>query len=236
MNRIPARIRSLAIAATSAVIALGSASALAQQPVPDAVRTSIEHFVQTQAAGMPGQVSVRIQPTASGSLPPCDTLEPFLPAGTTLSGRVSIGLRCRSEAPWTRYVSAYIAVEGRYYVAARAIEPGESLGLADITERTGDLAGLPRSVVTSTAVLNGVVAANRIAAGAPLRKELLRGTVVIQQGQTVQVVAQGVGFTVSTEAKAMTRAEVGASVQAKTRDGRLVTGIADPEGQVRLAQ
>jgi flagella basal body P-ring formation protein FlgA len=91
-------------------------------------------------------------------------------------------------------------------------------------------------VVTDPSALHGVVSAHRIAAGAPLRKELLRGTVVIQQGQTVKVVAQGAGFSVSTEGRAMTRAEVGATVQAKTRDGRLVSGIADQEGQIRLAQ
>jgi len=84
--------------------------------------------------------------------------------------------------------------------------------------------------------LQGVVATNRIPAGAPLRKESVRGVVVIQQGQTVQLVAQGSGFTISTEGKAMTRAEVGATVQAKTRDGRLLTGVASEDGQIRLAQ
>jgi hypothetical protein len=60
---------------------------------------------------------------------------------------------------------------------------------------------------------------NRIAPGAPLRKELVRGVTVIQQGQAVKVVAQGQGFVVSTEAKALSGATVGAVVQAKTRTG-----------------
>ena len=127
-------------------------------------------------------------------------------------------------------------MEGRYYVAARAIEPGVTLGAGDFIERTGDLTELPRNAVTDATALRGVTSAQRIAAGAPLRKEHMRSMIVIQQGQTVQVVAQGAGFTVSTEGKAMTRAEVGAAVQAKTRDGRLVSGIADEEGQIRLAQ
>jgi len=50
------------------------------------------------------------------------------------------------------------------------------------------------------------------------------------------VVAAGPGFTVSTEARALTRAEAGATVQAKTRDGRLVSGVAEEGGQIRLAQ
>jgi flagella basal body P-ring formation protein FlgA len=34
----------------------------------------------------------------------------------------------------------------------------------------------------------------------------------------------------------MTRAEAGATVQAKTRDGRLVSGVADEGGQILLSQ
>ncbi|WP_390350032.1 flagellar basal body P-ring formation chaperone FlgA [Variovorax boronicumulans] len=83
---------------------------------------------------------------------------------------------------------------------------------------------------------SGVVSANRVAPGAPIRKELLRGVAVIQQGQAVKVVAQGPGFVVSTEAKALSGAAVGAVVQARTLDGRVIRGVADEEGQVRLVQ
>ena len=58
--------------------------------------------------------------------------------------------------------------------------------------------------------------------------------IVIQQGQVVQLVAQGQGFTISTEGKAMTQAAVGAVVRAKTQDGRLLTGVADEDGQIEL--
>lgn len=229
------RARLLALSAG----ALTTASALAgPSPAPaaaDPARTAIERLVQLQAKGLPGEISVRLVHN-NANLPACDAPEAFLAPGTELRGRVSIGLRCAAPTQWTRYVQAYVSVQGRYYVAAQAIDAGHALGIGDVEERTGDLAALPRSVVTEPGTLHGVVASNRIAAGAPLRKELLRGTVVIQQGQTVKVVAQGPGFAVSTEARAMTRAEVGATVQAKTRDGRMVSGIADEEGQIRLAQ
>lgn len=231
------QIRRLAIAAAAmAWVAIPGAAIAGQpaEPLPEASRLAIERLVQTQSKGLPGEISLQLQ--GARNLPPCDAPEAFLAPGTELRGRISIGLRCVSPAPWKRFVQAYVGVQGRYYVAAQPIEAGQPLGPADVSERRGDLAALPRSVVTDPSALHGVVSANRIAAGAPLRKELLRGTVVIQQGQTVKVVAQGAGFSVSTEGRAMTRAEVGATVQAKTRDGRLVSGIADQEGQIRLAQ
>ncbi|MBT2326199.1 flagellar basal body P-ring formation protein FlgA [Variovorax paradoxus] len=215
-------------------LAAGAATAA---PLAGDAREVVDKFLQVQAAGLPGKVRISVAAPGSGALPPCDALEAFLPQGALAWGRVSVGLRCRSDArPWTRYVQAHVAVEGRYVVAARAIDAGQALGAGDLAERTGDLSALPRSVVTDATELKGVVAVNRIAAGAPVRRELVRGVVVIQQGQTVQVIAGGPGFTVSTEARAMTRAEVGAMVQAKTRDGRLVSGVADEDGQVRLSQ
>jgi flagella basal body P-ring formation protein FlgA len=210
-------------------------AALAAAPAaaaPADARAVVEQFLQAQTAGLPGKAHIEVSMPAA--LPPCESLQPFLPRGAAPSGRVSVGLRCAGEKPWTRFVQARVAIEGRYVVAARAIEAGQALGAGDLAERTGDLGALPRSVVTDAAELKGVVAVNRIAAGAPVRREGVRGVVVIQQGQTVQVVAQGPGFTVSTEARAMTRAEVGATVQAKTRDGRLVSGVADEGGQIRL--
>ena len=211
----------------------GLAAAPAAAAPADA-RAVVERFLQAQTAGLAGKA--RIEVNMPATLPACESLQAFLPRGAAPTGRVSVGLRCAGDRPWMRYVQARVAIEGRYFVAARAIEAGQALGAGDLAERTGDLGTLPRSVVTDAAELKGVVAANRIAAGAPVRRELLRGVVVIQQGQTVQVVAQGPGFTVSTEARAMTRAEAGATVQAKTRDGRLVSGVADEGGQILLSQ
>jgi flagella basal body P-ring formation protein FlgA len=198
-------------------------------------RAVVQQFLKTQTAGLPGQARIRV--TLPGSaLPACEALEAFLPNGASAWGRVSVGLRCPGERPWTRFVQAHVALEGRYLVAARALDAGRPLGAGDVAARTGDLTALPKSVLVDPAELKGMVTVNRVAAGAPLRREQLRGTVVIQQGQTVQVVAEGQGFTVSTEARALNRAEIGATVQAKTRDGRLVSGVAGEEGQVRLAQ
>lgn len=204
---------------------------------PSTADAVIASYMQTQTAGLPGKVGVRLEGRGTEALPACETTpEAFLPPGATPWGRVSVGVRCQAERPWTRYVQAHVSVEGSYFVAAHIIEAGKPVGAGDVAERTGDLTRLPRSVVTSAAELTGVVAVNRIASGAPLRKEQVRGVTVIQQGQAVKVVAQGQGFVVTTEGRAMTGATVGAVVQAKTRDGRMVSGVADTEGQIQLAQ
>ncbi len=199
-------------------------------------RSVIEDFLLRQAAGLNGKVTVTVDSPASGALPPCDAMQPFLPQGSAAWGRLSVGVRCAGERPWTRFLAAQVSVQGRYFVAARAIAAGRTLTAEDFAERGGDLTRLPRSVITDPAQLAGMVAANAIAAGVPVRKELLRGTVVVQQGQTVRLLAQGVGFVASTEGKAMGNATTGGTVQVKTADGKLLSGVATGDGQVTVAR
>lgn len=234
MNPLPLWNRLLRTALPALLAAVCSLPAWAQSG--DAAGAAIAKYLQVQTAGLPGKVTISLEGRGTEALPPCDAPEAFLPPGAKPWGRVSVGVRCQTERPWTRFVQAHVSVEGSYFVAARAIETGRPLGAGDVTERTGDLTRLPRSVITSAAELVGVVAANRIGPGAPLRRESVRGVTVIQQGQAVKLVAQGAGFVVSTEGKALSGAKVGAVVQAKTLDGRLVSGIANEEGQIQLAQ
>ena len=237
MEKNLSRPHRLKIVLPALAAGLSAAMSVAAAPLAGDARAAVDRLLQAQTAGLPGKVDIRVEAPGSGPLPPCDALEPFLPRGAAAWGRVSIGLRCHSEQkPWTRFVLAHVAVEGRYFVAARNIETGQALAAGDFIARNGDLTALPRSVVTDLAELQGVVAANRIASGAPLRRELMRGVAVIQQGQTIKVVAEGPGYVVSTEARAMSSASAGAAVRARTVDGRMVSGVADEEGQVRLPQ
>ncbi|MFJ2990556.1 flagellar basal body P-ring formation chaperone FlgA [Collimonas sp. NPDC087041] len=198
----------------------------------------IEQFLMNQANGLPGKVSIRVDTPMSGALPACDNLEPFLPNGARLWGRVSVGVRCNGDGSgtpsWTRYVPAYVAVVANYYVASRQINAGETLSAGDFEVRQGDLSTLPRGVITNPQQASGMVSANRIALGAPLRQELLRNVTVIQQGQNVKVLAQGAGFVVSTDGRAMTNAAAGATIQVKTQAGQMVSGIARLDGSVDL--
>lgn len=195
-------------------------------------RAAVERFLRTQAEGQPGRVEITLRGEA---LPPCADPQPFLPAGVRAWGRVSVGVRCAGERPWTRYVAAQVAVIAPYQAAARTIAMGEPLRAGDVVEREGDLAALPAGVLSDPSELAGKVAANRIAAGAPLRRELLRGEITVRQGQDVRVVVRGAGFVAATEGKALADAEVGATVQVKARNGRHLTGIAREDGSVERA-
>lgn len=208
----------------------------AGSPLPPLLRAAVEHHLLAQAAGLPGQVTVQLADPAGGGLPPCADPQPFLPQGVLPWGRISVGVRCAGERPWTRFLFADVQVRGGYLVASRAIGAGELLQPGDVELRTADLTKLPRSVLADPAQVSGRLAINVIAAGAPLRAELLRGALVVHQGDTVRLTAQGLGFVASTEARAVTSAAAGATVQVKTAQGRLLSGTAGPDGTVELSR
>ena len=222
---------SMVLAAMAMLMPARGAAPLAL-PLSGSAVTVIERFLLAQTTGLPGKVSITLDTPRSGALPSCEEPEAFLPPGTRPWGRVSVGVRCNENPPWTRYVAAHIAIVGSYYVAARPIAAGQALTLADVAVREGDLATLPASVVVDPAQLSGVVASNRIASGAPIRRELLRAVVLVQQGQSIRIVTRGAGFVASAEGKAMTDAAAGAVVQVKMQGGQLLSGIVRPDGIV----
>lgn len=201
-------------------------------PLSGSARAAINTFLVRQTAGLPGKVVISIDAPRLDALPPCEALEPFLPSGAQLWGRVSVGVRCHEGRPWTRYVPAHVAVVSTYYVAAHPIEMGQALTAIDAVAREGDLTALPRSVIVDPAQLKGVIASNRIALGAPIRSDLLRAVALVQRGQYVKIISQGAGFVVSAEGKALTDAAVGAIVQVKIPGGSVLSGIVLPSGIV----
>jgi flagellar basal body P-ring formation protein FlgA len=215
----------VASAAAAAGDGAGQASSLA----------AVERYLAAQAAGAPGVVRVHVEP-ATNPLPPCSQLEPFLPTGVAAWGRLSVGVRCAGEHPWTRFLSARVRVDGAYLAAARALCPGEEVQSHDVEQRTGDLTALPRSILTDPVQLRAMRVVNPIPAGAPLRSELLRGEVVVHRGQLVRLTAEGTGFVASTDGQALADGAAGTQVKAKTVQGRVLSGTARQDGSVSVGK
>ncbi|WP_244847494.1 flagellar basal body P-ring formation chaperone FlgA [Caballeronia sp. SL2Y3] len=200
-----------------------SAAATAQDG--ESIRVAALTFLQQQAAGLPGKVDITVTPVFPRGLAPCSALDPFMPTGARLWGRVTVGVRCVGERPWTLYVQARVSINATYYTAARAIAPGEVLASADLVARDGDLTAMPQAVVTDPSQAVGAVALSRVPAGLPLRTDMLRAASSVAIGQTVHVVADGSGFSISADGSAMNNAAPGQQVRVKTAGGQIITGI-----------
>ncbi|PQV47082.1 flagellar basal body P-ring formation chaperone FlgA [Paraburkholderia sp. BL21I4N1] len=216
------------------------AAAVAQPaPLPgqqdaEAIRGAALAFLQQQSAGLPGKVEITVAQAFPRGLAACTALEPFMPSGARLWGRMTVGVRCAGERPWTIYLQARISLNATYYLAARAMSPGEVLTAADLVARDGDLTGLPQAIVTDPSQAIGSVTLTRVAGGMPLRRDMLKSTSAVSIGQTVRVVAAGAGFSISSEGSAMNNASPGQQVRVRTPNGQIISGIVKDGSTVEI--
>jgi len=222
-----------------------SAQAAAQPTTilgPNAIQMQIQQQLQSQLDILGGtnetgapRASVEVGPVDPRiANQPCDQIDLMLPAANRLRGRIQVGVRCRSPHAWAAWVPATIQITGTYYVASHQLPPGKTLDMGDLEARTGDLSMLPPSVVQQPADVVGRVLLTSVAANQPLRAESLRLPIAVQAGQTVKLVAEGGGFQVTSDGRALNQAAVGQVAQVRTANGNVISGIAQSVGVVAV--
>ena len=200
------------------------------------MRQVVEEFLQVQTKGLPGQVSVIIGAIdPSNNLAPCPVLEPALAAGSRAWGKTTVAVRCRAEAGWSLYVPVQIKVSGDHVVTAKPLAQGQVVSADDLVTMSGDLAELPAGIITDPVQAVGRTLAIGIPAGRPLRSDMLRQVLVVQQGQMVKVLSRGVGFRVAAEGRALNSAADGQVAQARTPTGQTLSGIARSGGIIEIS-
>ena len=197
--------------------------------------STLDQYLRTQTQGLPGQVSYSVGPLDQhAQRAPCSAFEPFLPPGGQLWGRTTVGIRCLAPSAWTVYVAVQVKVSGSYLLTARQLTAGQIVSATDVRTQSGDLGALPASVLTDPAQAVGKTVRNGVAAGQPLRGDLLIAPWAVQQGQSVKLLSSGTGFTVSNEGKALNNATEGQIAQVRTATGQVVSGVARAGGIVEV--
>ena len=210
-----------------------SATAAVQQNHDDIVKT-ITQFIREQTQGLPGKVEVTVEKVDPRlHLDACPAMEAFIPPGSHLLGNSIVGVRCPQTATtkgWTLFVPAHITVTTTLFVTSRPLPQGQVLGMEDFSGQSGMLT--QPGILTDPAQITGKVLRFSVGAGQILRREMLRDPYTIVQGQNVPIVVEGAGFSVRSEGKALNNAAAGQNVQLRTASGRVVSGIAQENGEV----
>lgn len=194
-----------------------------------------ERFLLEQVTVMPGTASVKVTPPDNRlQLARCDAPEPYLASGAKMLGRTSVGVRCASPVAWNVFLPATVSVTVSYVASASPLPQGQRLTAADLILKQGDLAQLPAGVLTDTAQAQGRSLQLAVAAGTPLSRAMLKTVILVQAGQPVRLVAQGAGFSVSAEGRAVTAGGEGDLVQARTPSGQVIGGIVQADGSLMV--
>ena len=187
-------------------------------------------------------------PDARRNLAPCQRFSASIPPGARLTGRTMVAVRCIDGATWQTFLSADIRVEAPVWEATRALRPGDALGSNDVRQVVGALqqADLeapsirnPNSRGLATIDPRGVAVAGRtlqrpVGTGRALVLADLRDDGRINPGDTVKVVYQGEGFSVTSEGRSVGAADPGSNVLIRLASGTVVNGTLRPEHLVEL--
>lgn len=220
------------------VLLTGTASAQTVAPRQnlDDLRPVVEQFLTIQAAGLPGKAEIKVGAIDKRlNLAACTAPQAFFNNGARAWGKTSVGIRCTAPTPWTIYVPAYVQIHNEYVVAAVPMPQGHVIQQSDLALIKGDLTKLPAGILTNTDMAVGKTVSRSLSLGAPLRPESMQSQKVVQQGQTVRLIASGPGFQISSEGRALNNATQGQVAQARTSSGQVLRGIAREGGIIELS-
>jgi flagella basal body P-ring formation protein FlgA len=176
-----------------------------------------------------GQLDPRLR------LAPCQHVEPYLPDGMRMWGNTRVGLRCtQGPTKWNVYLPVTVRVFGTALVATGSVPAGSVLAAADLAQGEVDLAEDHSAAVTDADLAVGHTLSRALRAGQSLRQSHLKPRQWFAAGETVTVLAQGVGFSVAGEAQALNPGIEGQPVRVRTESGRVLTGWPVGERRVEL--
>lgn len=196
---------------------------------------SAENFAYQGTRDLPGSVKITLNKMDSNiALPKCSRLESFLPTGSRLWGKTSIGVRCNDQQAWTIYIQVDIEVITKVIHSAKPILRDHTINEGDIVFKEVNLVRMSEGAFTDSEKVIGKVAVTNINVGQPIYSQSVRAPHIIQRGQKVKLIVEGSGFSVSTEVEALSAAAEGQVLQIRNQKGRIMTGVARQDGAVEI--
>ncbi len=159
-------------------------------------------------------------------LAPCANVEPYLPPGARLWGRTRVGLRCiDGMVRWNVSLPVTVNAYGNAWVLKSTVALGATLTQDDVMEAEVNWAEESSPVLRDQSLWLGQVTTRQLLSGQTLRQGMVRPATVFQVGAPIRVLAQGVGFEVSSDAQALSAGVVGQVARVKMENGRVSSGV-----------
>lgn len=202
-----------------------------------AIQRALRDWLDQSLANSPGAATYQIGTIDNRlRLDTCKDMQIALPPGYRLVGKTQLRVRCIDSANWSISVPVNVSINLTYFVAARPLSANYEIREGDLRAQQGDLANLPGSVVLDATQAIGRTLNSAIAAGNPLRQEMLRNPIVIKQKQLVKVIFREGDLEVMNEGTALSNAMEGQPVRVKVNNGQTVSGIALANGTVEVGK
>lgn len=198
---------------------LQSASAMAH---PDVLQDKVRHLIAQHLPPRSQQMQVDIgQPAARISA--CQSPLPSLVhPEQNVFGRVAVGVRCEGEEGVVGYLQVSVSAVGEYVISRQRIAAGDVVKADMLEVKRGPLERLPKGSVLKPEQVIGRQASRSFSRGAVLALNNFRERWLVERNQPVVLRAQGAGFTIRRDGKALDNGGLGSSVRVLSSDGKLL--------------
>lgn len=149
-------------------------------------------------------------------------------------GRVAVGVNCGADEAVLGYLQVKVAASGSYVVSARKIDVGETISSDMLVSRRGPLQDLPNGSALRVDQVVGRQAARGVEAGAVVALKAVRERWLVERNSRVSLRAQGAGFSLTRDGKALDNGSQGTTVRFVGNDGRMLEAQVVGKNQLLL--
>ncbi|AHG60051.1 flagellar basal body P-ring formation chaperone FlgA [Buchnera aphidicola] len=142
---------------------------------------------------------------------------------------VDVLLKCDTRQ---YFLQVEIQTQGEYIVAKRKIPRGTKIQKSDLKILIGRLDMLPNNTYLKKEDVINRVNLRDIFPLQPITSFITRPFWLVQVNQQVKIIFKGDGFTISSIAKSLNNGAENEKVRIKTKNGKIITGIVNKNGEV----
>lgn len=180
----------------------------------DSIRDAARRYIE-QATGysMPPTVTVNRLDNRL-RLQACNKpLEAFSPPGRRKLGRVTVGVRCNGNKPWSLYVPVTVALFSNVVVVTRDLPRGAILTSGDLKLVKQDIARLNRGFMEQPTQAIGKTLKRSLQRGQVLTPRQITAPQTIKKGSRVAIIASNSAMRVSMRGKALSGGATGERIR-----------------------
>lgn len=166
---------------------------------------------------------------------PCRKPLAIEPVDTRHASRLRLAARCPDAEGWEQTFTLKATVSAKVAIAATAVSSGKALTEADVAVERRDITSLPDAISDPAAAV-GQSSRRALRGGDVLRSAWLSAPVLVKRGDSVRIVAQRDGITVTVAGEAQESGARGAVVRVRNSgNGKVIRARVVDEGTVQPA-
>lgn len=150
------------------------------------------------------------------------------------AGQGVVTVSCASGATWRLFVPVRAIEQVAVLVTTRSIQAGEVLAATDLAERRQASTGLPYEYLTGLDQAVGLAIRRTLPAGAVLVPGALEHPAIVERGALVTLVSGAGPVQVKSEGVALEPARLKQRIRVRSSSGRVVEGVVQASGEVRV--